>query len=83
MAQLREQTRAEIERGFYDVRLIEIEVEETPSMPIGMMAACDQRRSGADIGEMLGGILPKRRSQEARDRRRRAARSSRKRKLAN
>ena len=39
MARLREQTRAEIERGFYDVRLIEIEVEETPSVPIGMMAA--------------------------------------------
>jgi ATP-dependent HslUV protease ATP-binding subunit HslU len=62
MAQLREQTRAEIERGFYDVRLIEIEVEETPSVPIGMMGM-DQGQ-GADIGEMLGGILPKRKSQK-------------------
>jgi ATP-dependent HslUV protease ATP-binding subunit HslU len=55
---IREQTRAEIERGFYDVRLIEIEVEETPSVPIGVIGGVDQ---GGDLGEMLGGILPKRR----------------------
>ena len=34
---MREQTRGEIERGFYDVRLIEIEVEEAPSLPIGVI----------------------------------------------
>jgi ATP-dependent HslUV protease ATP-binding subunit HslU len=56
---VREQTRAEIERGFYDVRLIEIEVEEAQSLPIGVIGGPDQ--GGGDIGEMLGGILPKRR----------------------
>ncbi|HEY5257943.1 MAG TPA: ATP-dependent protease ATPase subunit HslU [Candidatus Baltobacteraceae bacterium] len=58
---VREQARAEIERGFYDVRLIEIEVEETPSMPIGVMGF-DQ--GGGDLGEMLGGILPKKKSKK-------------------
>jgi len=58
---VREQTRAEIERGFYDVRLIEIEVEETPSIPIGVIGGVEQT---GDIGEMLGGILPKRRTRK-------------------
>jgi ATP-dependent HslUV protease ATP-binding subunit HslU len=59
---VREQTRVEIERGFYDVRLIEIEVEETPSLPIGVIGGgVDQ---SGDIGEMLGGILPKRRTKK-------------------
>jgi ATP-dependent HslUV protease ATP-binding subunit HslU len=59
---VREQTRAEIERGFYDVRLIEIEVEETPSLPIGVIGGgIDQ---SGDLGEMLGGILPKRRTKK-------------------
>ena len=59
---VREQTRAEIERGFYDVRLIEIEVEEAPSLPIGVIGGgVDQ---SGDIGEMLGGILPKRRTKK-------------------
>jgi ATP-dependent HslUV protease ATP-binding subunit HslU len=59
---VREQTRAEIERGFYDVRLVEIEVEETPSLPIGVIGGgVDQ---SGDLGEMLGGILPKRRSKK-------------------
>jgi ATP-dependent HslUV protease ATP-binding subunit HslU len=59
---IREQTRAEIERGFYDVRLIEIEVEESPSIPIGVIGGgVDQ---GGDLGEMLGGILPKRRTRK-------------------
>ena len=52
---VREQARAEIERGFYDVRLIEIEVEEAASLPIGVIGGMDQG-GGADIGEMLGGI---------------------------
>jgi ATP-dependent HslUV protease ATP-binding subunit HslU len=63
---IREQTRSEIERGFYDVRLIEIEVEEQASLPIGMIGGnMDQGgMGGADIGEMLGGILPKRRNKK-------------------
>jgi ATP-dependent HslUV protease ATP-binding subunit HslU len=59
---IREQTRGEIQRGFYDVRLIEIEVEETPSVPIGVIGG-GMDQSG-DIGEMLGGILPKRRTKK-------------------
>ena len=58
---VRDQTRGEIERGFYDVRLIEIEVEETPTVPIGVIGGGDQ---GGDLGEMLGGILPKRRTKK-------------------
>jgi ATP-dependent HslUV protease ATP-binding subunit HslU len=60
---IREQTRSEIERGFYDVRLVEIEIEESASLPIGVIGGMDQG-GGADIGEMLGGILPKRRSKK-------------------
>ena len=57
---IREQTRNEIERGFYDVRLIEIDVEEAASIPIGMIGGMDQGgMRGADLGEMLGGLLPK------------------------
>ncbi len=63
-ARVREQTRSEIERGFYDVRLIEIEVEETPNLPIGMIGGMDPSAGGADMGEMLGGILPKRKTQK-------------------
>jgi ATP-dependent HslUV protease ATP-binding subunit HslU len=59
---VRDQTRSEIERGFYDVRLIEIETEEAASLPIGMIGGMDQGMGGgADLGEMLGGILPKKR----------------------
>jgi ATP-dependent HslUV protease ATP-binding subunit HslU len=62
-ARVREQARADVERGFYDVRLVEIEVEEAPSLPIGMMGGgFDQGMGGgADLGEMLGGMLPKKR----------------------
>jgi ATP-dependent HslUV protease ATP-binding subunit HslU len=58
---VREQARRDVERGFYDVRLIEIEVEETPSMPIGVIGGMDPSMGGADLGDMLGGILPKKR----------------------
>ncbi len=61
---IREQTRGEIERGFYDVRLVEIDVEETASLPIGIMGGMDQGGGGGDIGEMLGGILPKRKNKK-------------------
>ena len=59
---VRDQARAEIERGFYDVRLIEIEVEEPQSLPIGVIGGTMDQ--SADIGEMLGGILPKRRTRK-------------------
>ncbi|HTU71373.1 MAG TPA: ATP-dependent protease ATPase subunit HslU [Candidatus Baltobacteraceae bacterium] len=62
VARIREQTRSEIERGFYDVRLIEIEVEETPSVPIGMIGM--DQGGGADLGEMLGGLIPKRKTKK-------------------
>jgi ATP-dependent HslUV protease ATP-binding subunit HslU len=59
----RDTTRGEIERGFYDVRLVEIEVEEQPSLPIGMIGG-DGGMGGADIGEMLGGLMPKRKNKK-------------------
>ncbi|MBV8374782.1 MAG: ATP-dependent protease ATPase subunit HslU [Candidatus Eremiobacteraeota bacterium] len=59
----RDQTRAEIERGFYDVRLIEIEIEEAQSLPIGVIGG-NFDQGGGDLSEMLGGILPKRRSRK-------------------
>lgn len=63
---IREQTRSEIESGFYDVRLIEIDVEETPTLPIGIMGGgMDQGgMAGGDLGEMLGGLMPKKRSKK-------------------
>ncbi|MBV8245140.1 MAG: ATP-dependent protease ATPase subunit HslU, partial [Candidatus Eremiobacteraeota bacterium] len=61
-ANIRAQARADIERGFYDVRLIEIEVEEAQSVPIGVIGgSMDQ---GGDLGDILGGLLPKRRSKK-------------------
>lgn len=63
-ARVREQARADVERGFYDVRLVEIEVEEAQSLPIGIMGGgFDQGAGpgGGDLGEMLGGMLPKKR----------------------
>jgi ATP-dependent HslUV protease ATP-binding subunit HslU len=56
----REQARADVLRGFYDVRLVDVEVEEAASMPIGVIGG-DASGGQADIGEMLGGLLPKRR----------------------
>ena len=63
-ARVRDQARADVERGFYDVRLVEIEVEEAQSMPIGVIGGGFDQGMGAgggDLGEMLGGILPKKR----------------------
>jgi ATP-dependent HslUV protease ATP-binding subunit HslU len=62
-AGIRETARQDVLRGFYDVRLVEIEVEETPSLPIGVLGG-DPAMGGGDVGEMLGGLLPKRRSQK-------------------
>lgn len=64
-ARVREQARSDVERGFYDVRLVEIEVEEAQSLPIGIMGGgMDQSMGGGDLGEMLGGMLPKKRIQK-------------------
>ncbi|HTW85476.1 MAG TPA: ATP-dependent protease ATPase subunit HslU [Candidatus Sulfotelmatobacter sp.] len=61
-ARVRAAARADVERGFYDVRLIEIEVEEAPQLPIGMLGGNDMSgQGGGDMGEMLGGLLPKKR----------------------
>jgi ATP-dependent HslUV protease ATP-binding subunit HslU len=60
-ASIREQARADIARGFYDVRLVDIEIEESPMLPIGMMGGMDQN-AGGDMSEMLGGLLPKKRT---------------------
>jgi ATP-dependent HslUV protease ATP-binding subunit HslU len=57
----REQARSDVARGFFDVRLVDIEVEEAPQLPIGMMGGMDPSMGGGDMGEMLGGLLPKKR----------------------
>jgi ATP-dependent HslUV protease ATP-binding subunit HslU len=64
---IRAEARADIERGFYDVRLIEIEVEESPTLPMGMMGGGDGAGLGAgggDMSEMLSGLMPKKRSKK-------------------
>jgi ATP-dependent HslUV protease ATP-binding subunit HslU len=62
-ARIRDVARADVLRGFYDVRLIEIEIEETPTLPIGMIGG-DPNQGGADFGEMLGGLMPKKRAKK-------------------
>ena len=63
---IRAEARSDIERGFFDVRLIEIEVEEQPSLPIGMLGGGDGAGmgSGGDMSEMLSGLMPKKRSKK-------------------
>jgi len=63
---IRDEARADIERGFYDVRLIEIEVEEAAQLPIGMMGGGDpsQMQGGGDMSEMLSGLLPKKKAKK-------------------
>ena len=63
VARTREAARADVLRGFYDVRLVEIEVEEAPSLPIGVIGG-DMNQGGGDIGEMLGGLMPKKRAKK-------------------
>jgi ATP-dependent HslUV protease ATP-binding subunit HslU len=65
-ARIREGARSDVLRGFYDVRLVEIEVEEAPSLPIGIMGGMggDMNGGGGDIGEMLGGLMPKKRAKK-------------------
>ncbi len=54
----RERAREDVLRGFYDVRLVDIEIEETPSLPINIIGGTIDSSTG-DIGEMLGPLLPK------------------------
>jgi ATP-dependent HslUV protease ATP-binding subunit HslU len=61
-ARLRDTARADVMRGFYDVRLIEIEVEESQQMPIGMIGG--DPNQGGEMGEMLSGLLPKKKSKK-------------------
>ena len=63
VTRVRDEARADILRGFYDVRLVEIEIEEQATLPIGMMGS-DQSMGGGDMSEMLGGLLPKKRSKK-------------------
>jgi ATP-dependent HslUV protease ATP-binding subunit HslU len=59
---VRDQARADVLRGFYDVRLVDIDVEEAAQLPIGVMGGgFDPSGSGGDMSEMLGGLLPKKR----------------------
>jgi ATP-dependent HslUV protease ATP-binding subunit HslU len=57
----RERAKADVLRGFYDVRLVDIEVEEAQTLPIGIVGG-QFDPSGGDMGEMLGGLLPKKRT---------------------
>jgi ATP-dependent HslUV protease ATP-binding subunit HslU len=60
-ARVRATAKTDVERGFYDVRLIEIEVEEAAQLPIGMIGGGEPGMGGGDMSEMLGGLLPKKR----------------------
>ncbi|MDQ6780312.1 MAG: ATP-dependent protease ATPase subunit HslU [Candidatus Eremiobacteraeota bacterium] len=51
----------EIRNGFYDVRLIEIEIEESAQV-LGAFGGPQMEEMGANMGDLLGSILPKRRS---------------------
>ncbi len=65
---IREQCRQDVLRGFYDVRLVDVEVEEAATLPIGMLGGMDPamggQPGGADMGEMLGGLLPKKKTKK-------------------
>jgi ATP-dependent HslUV protease ATP-binding subunit HslU len=57
----RQRVKRELREGFYDVRMIEIEVEETPQV-LGAFGGPQMEEMGANVGDLLAGILPKRRS---------------------
>jgi len=57
----RAQLKEEIRTGFYDVRLVEIEIEESPQI-IGAIGGPQLEEMGGNMGDLLAGILPKRRS---------------------
>jgi ATP-dependent HslUV protease ATP-binding subunit HslU len=62
---VRDTARSDVRRGFYDVRIVEIEVEEPAQLPIGMLGGGEPGgmggMGGGDMSEMLGGLLPKKR----------------------
>ena len=57
----RRQTKDELRSGFYDVRIVEIETEETPQI-IGAFGGTQMDEMGSNMGDLLGSILPKKRS---------------------
>ncbi len=62
---VRDTARSDVRRGFYDVRIVEIEVEEAPQLPLGMLGGGEPGGmgglGGGDMSEMLGGLLPRKR----------------------
>jgi ATP-dependent HslUV protease ATP-binding subunit HslU len=56
----RRKLKDEINEGFYDVRMVEIDVEETPQV-IGAFGGPQFEEMGGNLSEMLGSILPKQR----------------------
>jgi ATP-dependent HslUV protease ATP-binding subunit HslU len=75
---VRASTRADVERGFYDVRLIEIDVEEQAQLPIGVLGG-DGGMGGNDMSRCSVVCCRRRRSASGSPSRMRAA-SSRSRK---
>ncbi len=57
----RRRLKEEIRTGFYDVRLIEIETEETPQV-IGALGGPGLEEMGGNMSDLLAGILPKKRT---------------------
>ena len=57
----RNKLKEEIRTGFYDVRLIEIEIEETPQV-IGAIGGPGLEEMGGNMSDLLAGILPKKRT---------------------
>ena len=57
----RRRLKEEIRTGFYDVRLIEIETEETPQV-IGAIGGPGLEEMGGNMSDLLAGILPKKRT---------------------
>jgi ATP-dependent HslUV protease ATP-binding subunit HslU len=56
----RRKLKEEIQNGFYDVRMIEVDVEEAPQV-IGAIGGPQFEEMGGNLGEMLGSLLPKQR----------------------
>jgi len=63
MQELRDKVKEELRSGFYDVRLIEIDVEE-PSQIVGAFGGAQFEEMSQNVGDLLGTILPKRRTKK-------------------
>jgi ATP-dependent HslUV protease ATP-binding subunit HslU len=62
---VRESARSDVLRGFYDVRLVDIDIEESQQLPSGMLGGMDPAMGGGqDMSEMLGGLLPKKKTRK-------------------